>query len=193
MCTLQEMVSDVTTLCMRVMRLQGAQVQQLMTADYEMCASLSFNNTATCVCTPRIHSPPQLWCTLCTQLSLRAAHLSAAPQMLPVMLSDTPPRMWAPQANPLVPPLQGVLHEGLEGRGEVAEGGAGPQLQRRAAQARAGRPGGGSRQAQPVRSCLASSAMHSKHTWQSLPRLHRIRSKYVPCSPHLQQIDSARV
>lgn len=35
---LQEMVSDVTTLCIRVMRLQGAQVEQLMTADYDMCA-----------------------------------------------------------------------------------------------------------------------------------------------------------
>jgi hypothetical protein len=28
----------VTTLCIRVMRLQGAQVEQLMTADYDMCA-----------------------------------------------------------------------------------------------------------------------------------------------------------
>jgi hypothetical protein len=35
---LQEMVSDVTTLCIRVMRLQGAQVEQLMTAAYDMCA-----------------------------------------------------------------------------------------------------------------------------------------------------------
>jgi hypothetical protein len=34
------MVSDVTTLCIRVMRLQGAQVEQLMTADYDMCALL---------------------------------------------------------------------------------------------------------------------------------------------------------
>ena len=37
---LQEMVNDVTTLCIRVMRLQGAQVEQLMTADYDMCALL---------------------------------------------------------------------------------------------------------------------------------------------------------
>lgn len=34
------MVSDVTTLCMRVMRLQGAQVEQLMVADYDMVCSL---------------------------------------------------------------------------------------------------------------------------------------------------------
>mmetsp|Transcript_21092 Transcript_21092/g.63458 ORF Transcript_21092/g.63458 Transcript_21092/m.63458 type:complete len:540 (-) Transcript_21092:1209-2828(-) len=34
------MVSDVTTLCMRVMRLQGAQVDQLMVADYDMVCSL---------------------------------------------------------------------------------------------------------------------------------------------------------
>lgn len=36
----QGMVSDVTTLCMRVMRLQGAQVDQLMVADYDMWAPL---------------------------------------------------------------------------------------------------------------------------------------------------------
>lgn len=34
------MVSDVTTLCMRVMRLQGAQVEQLMVADYDMVCSM---------------------------------------------------------------------------------------------------------------------------------------------------------
>jgi len=32
----QELVNDVTTLCMRVLRLQGAHVEQLMNADYEM-------------------------------------------------------------------------------------------------------------------------------------------------------------
>jgi hypothetical protein len=37
---LTEMVSDVTTLCIRVMRLQGAQVEQLMTADYDMVCSM---------------------------------------------------------------------------------------------------------------------------------------------------------
>lgn len=34
------MVSDVTKLCMRVMRLQGVQVEQLMVADYDMLCSL---------------------------------------------------------------------------------------------------------------------------------------------------------
>ena len=29
-----------TTLCMRVLRLQGAHVEQLMNADYDMCAAL---------------------------------------------------------------------------------------------------------------------------------------------------------
>ena len=33
---LQELVNDVTTLCMRVLRLQGAHVEQLMNADYDM-------------------------------------------------------------------------------------------------------------------------------------------------------------
>jgi hypothetical protein len=39
LCGLQELVNDVTTLCMRVLRLQGAHVEQLMNADYDMCAA----------------------------------------------------------------------------------------------------------------------------------------------------------
>lgn len=58
------MVSDVTTLCMRVMRLQGAQVQQLMTADYEMCAS------------PSLLASSRLWCSSLLLTSLSCPGLS---------------------------------------------------------------------------------------------------------------------
>ena len=40
-----------TTLCMRVLRLQGAHVEQLMNADYEMCvacAALFTDSTRPC-------------------------------------------------------------------------------------------------------------------------------------------------
>jgi hypothetical protein len=62
------MVSDVTTLCIRVMRLQGAQVEQLMTADYDMCAPsclmLSLDQAL------QRPSKPTLHCCVCCLLLL---------------------------------------------------------------------------------------------------------------------------
>ncbi len=137
-----------TTLCMRVLRLQGAHVEQLMNADYEMCGI--------CAALFAVCYGLNLWdhtalllirhavLTFCAdQRAAHHTHLRGLHRI--VFLAD-----WLPTCIPLiifpmptfgahmtlpVPRAQGVLAEGLEGREQVDNRGAGSESDRRPAEA----------------------------------------------------------
>ena len=173
----QELVNDVTTLCMRVLRLQGAHVEQLMNADYEMCVSrstLAANGTLPCCAQKPLHQsrgrrraalrcrkdaqiehvcPPPLQSFPADRLSFSCRHACVAQyQACGRERECTRPSC-----------CQGVLAEGLERRGQVDRGGSGPEPDRRPAEAGPGAAVSDAQNPRTVRRSAETLPMPARH------------------------------